>query len=71
MKVVLINTEYITLGQLLKYTDLIQSGGQAKYFILENEIFVNNESESRRGRKLYINDEIVIKNYDSYLIKKD
>lgn len=66
-----INSDYITLGQLLKYVDLVQSGGQAKYFILENEIYVNNERESRRGRKLFLNDKILIKNFDEYLITND
>ena len=28
---VLINTEHITLGQLLKLKNIINSGGQAKY----------------------------------------
>lgn len=48
-----INTEYITLGQFLKMADIISSGGMAKLFLSENTIFVDNEVENRRGRKLY------------------
>lgn len=55
-----INTEYITLGQLLKMTDFIQSGGEAKFAVKELDIFVNNEKEDRRGRKLRTGDEIII-----------
>ena len=44
--------EYITLGQLLKYTDVIENGGMAKAFLLENDVLVNGELETRRGRKL-------------------
>lgn len=53
MKELKINTEYITLQQFLKIENIISSGGEAKYFLAENEVFVNSELENRRGRKLY------------------
>ncbi|WP_159723121.1 S4 domain-containing protein YaaA [Enterococcus sp. CSURQ0835] len=46
-------TEYMTLGQLLKEINLISSGGQAKWFLAEQTVFVDGELENRRGRKLY------------------
>jgi len=55
-----INTEYVTLGQFLKITDFISSGGEAKFAVKELEIYVNDETENRRGRKLYKNDKIII-----------
>ncbi|MEG1474289.1 MAG: S4 domain-containing protein YaaA [Longicatena sp.] len=55
-----ITSEYITLGQLLKITDFIQSGGEAKFAVKELSIKVNNEPENRRGRKLYFGDIILI-----------
>lgn len=55
-----INSEYITLGQLLKKADFIQSGGQAKFAVKTMKISVNNETENRRGRKLYPKDEVLI-----------
>lgn len=51
---------YITLGQLLKLTDFIDSGAQAKVAVKTLKIFVNGEPEDRRGRKLYPNDLVVI-----------
>ena len=54
MKNVSIKTEYIELQQLLKMENYISSGGQAKYFLLENKVFVNGEEENRRGRKLRV-----------------
>ena len=54
------NKEYLTLGQLLKIEDLISSGGEAKIFLEENEVLVNDEPENRRGRKLYVGDTIKI-----------
>lgn len=55
-----LTSEYITLGQLLKMADFIQSGGEAKFAVKELKISVNNVKENRRGRKLYPGDSIVI-----------
>ena len=54
--------DFITLGQLLKKKDYISSGSYAKLFLHENDILVNDEKETRRGRKLYPNDVVVINN---------
>lgn len=51
-----ITTPYIKLGQFLKLAHLIDSGGQEKIFLLTNTIYVNNEKENRRGRKLFNKD---------------
>ena len=48
----IINTEYITLGQFLKLADIIQSGGEAKLFLAQNEVEIDGISDNRRGRKL-------------------
>lgn len=55
-----INTEFITLAQMLKMADIVQSGGQAKYAVKELDIEVNDELENRRGRKLYPGDRITV-----------
>ena len=55
-----IKDEFITLGQFIKVLDLISSGGEAKRFLLENTIKINNQEEKRRGKKLYKNDLIEI-----------
>jgi S4 domain protein YaaA len=60
MKTVKITTEYITLQQLLKMENIISSGGAAKFYLAENEVFVNGELEQRRGRKLYSKDQIKV-----------
>ena len=49
---IIINTEYITLGQLLKLADIIQTGGEAKSFLAQNEVEIDGISDNRRGRKL-------------------
>jgi ribosome-associated protein len=63
-----INTEYITLGQFLKAADLIQTGGMAKWFLSEYEVFVNNEQDQRRGRKLRDGDRIHIEDFGDFSI---
>lgn len=60
MKSLKITKEFITLQQLLKIEDIISSGGEAKYYLAENDVFVNNLKEQRRGRKLYVGDVIKI-----------
>lgn len=50
----------ITLGQFLKYKDIIQSGGEAKEFLANRVIYVNGELENRRGKKLRKGDKVTI-----------
>lgn len=63
-----LTSEFITLGQLLKITDCIGSGGEARHFLTNNKIYVNNELDQRRGRKLYAGDRIDIPTFGSYLL---
>ena len=60
MKKIEITTEYITLQQLMKLTDWISTGGEAKIAVKRLNISVNGEKEDRRGRKLYPGDKVKI-----------
>lgn len=60
MEKITIKGEYLKLEQLLKIADLVSSGGEAKFFLINNKILVNNEEENRRGRKLYKGDVVKI-----------
>jgi ribosome-associated protein len=55
-----ISSEYITLSQLLKLTSHIDSGGQAKWFLEEHEVYVNGDLERRRGRKIVVGNRVKI-----------
>jgi ribosome-associated protein len=68
MREVLIYSEYITLGQLLKLADLVGSGGEVKTFLLETSIKVNDEHDNRRGRKLYAGDRIAVEGREPILL---
>lgn len=61
-KDIVISSKFITLAQLLKFANVIESGGQAKDFLAKNAIIINNEPDNRRGRKLYVGDKVIINN---------
>ncbi|WP_349409013.1 S4 domain-containing protein YaaA [Pseudalkalibacillus sp. SCS-8] len=65
-----ITTEFITLGQLLKQADVIQSGGMVKWYLAEHEVFVNDELEQRRGRKLYEGDTVSIPEAGTFVVTR-
>ena len=67
MKEIRINTEYITLGKFLKYVNAVDSGAIAKIVISEGEVFVNQEIETRRGRKLRDNDTVSYDGVDKFI----
>ena len=67
MEKVNIKPPFIKLGQFLKLVDMIQSGGEEKIFLANNEVKVNGEVDQRRGRKLYENDKVEVKNKE-YII---
>lgn len=60
MERIYIKTPYITLGQLLKFSGIIQNGGETKFYLMENEITVNGVIDNRRGKKCYPGDKIII-----------
>lgn len=70
MKEIQIHTPFITLGQFLKLANLISNGGEAKLFLMENIVYVNQEKENRRGRKLYTGYEIELEGQKFMIVEK-
>lgn len=58
MDIIKLRDEYIKLGQALKAVNLVESGVEAKYEILEGRVKVNGEVCTMRGKKLYDGDEV-------------
>lgn len=56
MEAIEISDEFIKLGQALKLAGLVSSGVEAKIVIQNGEVTVNGEVDTRRGRKLYLQD---------------
>ena len=53
---IVINTEFIKLDQFLKWANFTGSGVEAKIFIQNGEVKVNDAVETRRGKKIYDGD---------------
>ena len=51
MKTITITTEFIKLQHLLKFANLVSSGGEAKERIQGGEVQVNGEVCTMRGKK--------------------
>ncbi len=66
MQNIKITGEFIKLDALLKFANLVSSGGEAKILIADGQVLVNNEVCTQRGKKLHsgdcisLADEIVI-----------
>lgn len=69
MEKISINTEYIKLDQLLKFTNAVEGGGMAKNVILDGLVKVNGEVVLQRGKKLREGD-VVEYNNEKYLIER-
>jgi ribosome-associated protein len=54
----------IDLGQLLKFSGLVDTGGDAKALLGEGVVLVNDEVDTRRGRTLVNGDVVAIPGED-------
>ncbi len=64
---IFINNE-IKLDQFLKWCRVASTGGQSKYYILNNMVRVNRVPENRRSRKLKDGDLVEVENMGSFLV---
>ena len=60
MREVPIRGEMIRLGELLKLAGVVGTGGEAKLLLASEEVRVNGEPETRRGRQLRAGDEVLV-----------
>lgn len=60
MTIYTITTEYITLMQLLKASNVAETGGHAKMLIEDGEVLVNDAPEFRKRKKLYRGDVVKV-----------
>lgn len=57
-----INTDFITLQQLLKFSGMFDTCGMAKNVILNGLVLVNDNVCIKRGKKLYHGDKVTYNN---------
>ena len=64
---VVISTEFIKLQDAIKYANIVYSGGEAKQLIQEEQVLVNGEICTMRGKKLRPGDRFTFQE-QTYLI---
>ena len=57
---ILIHTEFIKLGDLLKFAGMVETGGEANLLIQEGHVQVNGEVCTMRGKKLRGGDTVTL-----------
>lgn len=57
-----IEGDFITITQLLKALDYIGSGGEAKYFLFDNQVFVNGTEVYEKKKKIRLGDVVRVNN---------
>ena len=60
MQEIEIHGDMIRLGHLLKLSDLVGSGAEARHLLLASGVTVNGEPEVRRGRQLHRGDVVAV-----------
>lgn len=62
-----IKTEFIKLDSLLKFSGIAETGGFAKDFIINEEVTVNGEICTMRGKKIRPGDVVCFENYELHV----
>lgn len=61
-EIIKIDTEFIKLQDLLKYSGLTSTGGEAKIAVQNGEVLVNGEVCTMRGKKMRSGDKATYNN---------
>jgi len=67
-QIVYLNHSPVELYKILKFENLVASGGEAKYIIADGLVRVNGEIETRKRKKIYPGDTIQL---ESILLKME
>lgn len=59
MESITITTEFIKLQDLLKFAGLVETGGEAKSLIRDEQVYVNGEACTQRGKKIRPGDDVL------------
>lgn len=68
MNKIKINTEIIKLDAFLKWAAIVSSGSEAKLYIQDELVKVNNEICTQRGKKLRVGDIVSFQGSDFEII---
>ncbi|MCT4584719.1 RNA-binding S4 domain-containing protein [Peptostreptococcaceae bacterium AGR-M142] len=59
-----IKTEFIKLDSLLKFAEVVSSGGEAKVMILDEMVRLNGKITTQRGKKIRPGDIVKVEGLD-------
>ncbi|MDE6471072.1 MAG: RNA-binding S4 domain-containing protein [Eubacterium sp.] len=68
---VIIKTDFIRLDSFLKFKGIAETGGQAKQFIQDGIVKVNDEKCTARGKKIRNGDKISVFSVDYHIKNED
>ena len=68
---VAINTEFIKLGQLLKFASIVGNGSDAKMLIADGIVKVNGVVVTERGKKIYPGDVVEVEGMGSVEVEAE
>ncbi|WP_293982780.1 RNA-binding S4 domain-containing protein [uncultured Clostridium sp.] len=68
MNKIKIETEIIKLDAFMKYAAIVCSGSEAKFYIQDEMVKVNNEICTQRGKKLKVGDIVTFEGEDYEII---
>lgn len=70
-EIISIHTDYIQLDQLLKYANILATGGQIKELLAEELITLNGTIVTEKRKKIYPNDVVSIGDEISITVVKE
>ncbi len=68
MEKIKIETDMIQLDQFMKWASILQSGGEIRFLLDENRIYINGTLCNAKRKKLYPGDIVEIKDVGTYEI---
>lgn len=71
MEKITINTDFIKLGQLLKYASIVGNGSDAKLIIADGLVTLNGNVVYERGKKIYPGDVVIVKDMGSVIVEHE
>ena len=71
MKTITLTTEFIKLQDLLKFANLVSSGGEAKERVQAGEVTVNGEVCTMRGKKIRPGDVVAFSGQELTVVYAD
>lgn len=71
MQEIIIKTEFIKLQQLLKLAGVVGQGSDAKIYIKNGMVTLNGVVVTERGKKVYHNDIVAVKDIEKFKIIKE